>query len=119
MNEKINDKRLIPIFYACDDAFVKFTIISIRSMLANASPDRFYRFHILITDVSERSRRVAKELESENVEILFEDVTAYLNALQSKLPLRDYYSKTTYFRLFIADMFPQYAAPICRPNFSN
>ena len=108
MNEKINDKRLIPIFYACDDAFVKFTIISIRSMLANASPDRFYRFHILITDVSERSRRVAKELESENVEILFEDVTTYLNALQTKLPLRDYYSKTTYFRLFIADMFPQY-----------
>ena len=104
----MTDKKIVPIFYACDDAFVKFTIISIRSMLENASPDRFYRFHILITDVSERSRRVAKELERDNAEIIFEDVTSYLTAIEKKLPLRDYYSKTTYYRLFIADMFPQY-----------
>ena len=104
----MTDKKIVPIFYACDDAFVKFTIISIRSMLENASPDRFYRFHILITDVSERSRRVAKELKRENAEIIFEDVTSYLTAIEKKLPLRDYYSKTTYYRLFIADMFPQY-----------
>lgn len=104
----MTDKKIVPIFYACDDAFVKFTIISICSMLENASPDRFYRFHILITDVSERSRRVAKELERENAEIIFEDVTSYLTAIEKKLPLRDYYSKTTYYRLFIADMFPQY-----------
>lgn len=104
----MTDKKIVPIFYACDDAFVKFTIISIRSMLENASPDRFYRFHILITDVSERSRRVTKELERENAEIIFEDVTSYLTAIEKKLPLRDYYSKTTYYRLFIADMFPQY-----------
>lgn len=104
----MTDKKIVPIFYACDDAFVNFTIISIRSMLENASPDRFYRFHILITDVSERSRRVAKELERENAEIIFEDVTSYLTAIEKKLPLRDYYSKTTYYRLFIADMFPQY-----------
>lgn len=104
----MTDKKIVPIFYACDDAFVKFTIISIRSMLENASPDRFYRFHILITDVSERSRRVAKELERENAEIIFEDVTSYLTTIEKKLPLRDYYSKTTYYRLFIADMFPQY-----------
>ena len=104
----MTDKKIVPIFYACDDAFVKFTIISIRSMLENASPDRFYRFHILITDVSERSRRVAKELERENAEIIFEDVTSYLTEIEKKLPLRDYYSKTTYYRLFIADMFPQY-----------
>ena len=58
----MTDKKIVPIFYACDDAFVKFTIISIRSMLENASPDRFYRFHILITDVSERSRRWQKSL---------------------------------------------------------
>lgn len=104
----MTDKKIVPIFYACDDAFMKFTIISIRSMLENASPDRFYRFHILFTDVSERSRRVAKELERENAEIIFEDVTSYLTAIEKKLPLRDYYSKTTYYRLFIADMFPQY-----------
>ena len=104
----MTDKKIVPIFYACDDAFVKFTIISIRSMLENASPDRFYRFHILITDVSERSRRVAKELERDNAAIIFEDVTSYLTAIEKKLPLRDYYSKTTYYRLFIADMFPQY-----------
>ena len=35
-------------------------------------------------------------------------MTSYLTAIEKKLPLRDYYSKTTYYRLFIADMFPQY-----------
>ena len=28
---------IIPIFYACDDAFVKFTVVSMHSLIKNAS----------------------------------------------------------------------------------
>ena len=32
-------KTNIPIFYACDDNFVKYTIVSMRSLIDNASRD--------------------------------------------------------------------------------
>ena len=34
-------------------------------------------------------------------------VSSYLNKLCERLPLRDYYSNTTYYRMFIADMYPE------------
>ena len=101
-------KPIIPIFYACDDAFVKYTVVSLHSMMANADPNYQYHVHILHTEITPRVRRSFQKMEAENVKIFFEDVSSYLETLSSRLPIRDYYSKTTYFRLFIADMFPEY-----------
>ena len=102
----------IPIFYACDDAFVKFTIVSLYSMIANASPDHKYLIHILHTDISDEMKEKVYKLANENFEIRFVDVTDYLRSISDKLPLRDYYSKTTYYRLFIAEMFTDYSKAI-------
>lgn len=107
----MNDKT-IPIFYACDDNFVKYTVVSLRSMIENASPARKYRVHILHTGVSERLKKITLDMQRENFKITFDDVSDYLRAIKKKLPLRDYYSKTTYFRLFIAEMFPAYEKAI-------
>ena len=52
----------IPIFYACDDNFVKFTIVSIQSLKANASRDFGYDIHILCTKVSDEMRKAALSL---------------------------------------------------------
>ena len=99
---------IIPIFYACDDNFVKYTVVSLSSMIKNASKDRKYRVYILHTEISEDMKQKVSELASENFEIYFEDVTDYLVSISDKLPIRDYYSKTTYYRLVIAEMFPEY-----------
>ncbi len=104
----MNDKKIIPIFYACDDAFVKFTIVSLASMIENASKDYIYDVHILITTVSDEMRQKTMELENENFKISFDDTTSYLELMKTRLPLRDYYSKTTYYRFFLAEMFPEY-----------
>ena len=104
MNEQI-----IPIFYACDDAFVKFTIVSMHSLIKNASKEHHYVIHILHTEISDEMKAMVNRLAGENFEIQFIDVTNYLQTISEKLPLRDYYSKTTYYRLFIAEMFPQYS----------
>ena len=98
----------IPIFYACDDNFVKYTIVSLHSLLCNASREYDYRVYVLHTNISEPAQQQVMALEQPGVKISFENVTAYLDSIASKLPIRDYYSKTTYFRLFIAEMFPQY-----------
>ena len=39
--------REIPIFFACDEGFVKYTMVSIKSIMENASRDR--RYHIYTT----------------------------------------------------------------------
>ncbi len=98
----------IPIFYACDDAFVKFTIVSMHSLIKNASRDFNYTIYILHTDITEKMQKKALELCEDGFQIIFTDVSDRLSAITSNLPIRDYYSKTTYFRLFIADMFPEY-----------
>lgn len=98
----------IQIFYACDDNFVKYTIVSLHSMEKNASKEYRYHVHILHTGISDAMKSCVLEMQNDNFEISFDDVTEYLVSISDKLPLRDYYSKTTYYRLFIAEMFPEY-----------
>lgn len=98
----------IPIFYACDDNFVKFTVVSLYSMIKNASKEYKYRVYVLHTDITEETKKSVYALANDNFEIFFEDVSDYLYSIAEKLPLRDYYSKTTYYRMFIAEMFPEY-----------
>ncbi len=103
---------IIPIFYACDDNFVKYTIVSLYSMIQNASKDYHYHIYVLNTNITDEMKEKVYSLANENFEISFEDVTDYLHSISDKLPIRDYYSKTTYFRLFIAEMFPEYSKAI-------
>ena len=48
----------IPIFYACDDAFVKYTIVSLTSIKENASRERQYHVYVLYTDISEEMKNI-------------------------------------------------------------
>ena len=41
--------RIIPIFYACDDNFVKYTIVSLYSMIQNASVEFSYEKDISVS----------------------------------------------------------------------
>ena len=102
----------IPIFYACDDNFVKYTIVSLQSMIRNASADHRYHVYVLHTNIAPETQNQLFQLKNDNFDISFENVTGYLDSISHRLPIRDYYSKTTYFRLFIADMFPQYSKAI-------
>lgn len=102
----------IPIFYACDDNFVKYTIVSLHSMMCNASKAYQYRVYVLHTNISAEMQAQLMAMKNDNFTIEFVNVTDYLNSIAHQLPLRDYYSKTTYYRLFIAQMFPQYQKAI-------
>ncbi|MDT3390173.1 MAG: hypothetical protein LIR25_06280, partial [bacterium] len=102
-------KHIIPIFYALDERFMKYGIVSLYSLRENAASGNTYRIYFLHTDVTDESRAKVKNLlERPDFEIYFENVSDYLESIAHKFPLRDYYSKTTYYRLFIADMHPEY-----------
>ena len=100
--------KIIPIFYACDDAFVKYTIVSLHSIIKNASKDYQYKVYILNTNIGDDMRKRLSDLKTDNFEINFVDVTDYMKSIKKELPIRHYYSKTTYYRFFIAELFPQY-----------
>ena len=104
----MNNKEVIQIFYACDDNFVKYTIVSMTSMMKNANRAYQYVIHILNTDISEQMKEMVLALADDDFTVQFDDVGDYLYSIRDKLPIRDYYSHTTYFRLFIAEMFPDY-----------
>lgn len=99
---------VIPVFYACDDNFIAFAAVSLRSLLDNCAKTRRYDVHFLVTAVSDENRKEILSMKTDFCDVTFDDVTPYLKELTSDLPIRDYYSKTTYYRLFIADMFPEY-----------
>lgn len=108
----MNRTNVIPIFFACDDNFVKYMVVSLQSIKENASRDYRYAVHVLHTDICDEMKKVVSDMADENFEIYFDNVTEYLASISGKLPLRDYYSKTTYFRVFIAEMFPEYEKAI-------
>jgi lipopolysaccharide biosynthesis glycosyltransferase len=98
----------IPIFFAVDDNYTPFLIVSIRSLIENCSEQYYYSIKILYTSITDEHKASIKSLEQNNVNIEFVDLNYYINKIKDKLYTRDYYSKTTYFRLFIPDLYPQY-----------
>lgn len=103
-----NKSKLVPVFFACDDKFVPYMMVTMKSLIENSSSKRTYKIHVLHTDISIKNQGLVKTLETENCKIEFNNVKKQLEQVEKKIALRDYYSATTYYRLFIADMFPEY-----------
>jgi len=102
------DKKIIPIFFAIDDAYTPFLAVALQSLLDNASSEYQYLIKILHTNVQEEHQNQIKKYERENVNIEFVDLSYYIEKVQDKLYTRDYYTNTTYFRLFLPELYPQY-----------
>ncbi len=106
MDEKTGKE--IPIFFAVDDGYCPFLAVAIQSLVDNASKENTYHIRVLNTDISEENRNELAKYEKNNVRISFDDLSRQIESTADKLYTRDYYSKTTYFRLFIPNLYPQY-----------
>ncbi|MBQ8658311.1 MAG: glycosyltransferase family 8 protein [Clostridia bacterium] len=102
-----NQTNVVPVFFAVDDKYVPFLTISLDSLKAHASKANKYDIYILTTCLSDESKAAAKKREDENFTVYFVDVNEKLNDVSDSLHLRDYYSMATYYRIFIAGMFPE------------
>lgn len=102
------NKKVLPIFFAVDDGYMPFLAVTLQSLVDNSSADYYYLIKILYTNISEENKEKIKKYERENVNIEFVDLNYYIGKIKDKLYTRDYYSKTTYFRLFIPNLYPQY-----------
>jgi lipopolysaccharide biosynthesis glycosyltransferase len=101
-------KNKIPIFFAVDDGYIPFLSVSIVGLKKNCSKDNLYLLKVLYNNISDYNIKKIKKQETENIRIEFINVTNHMEKISGKLYTRDYYSKSTYFRLFIADLFPEF-----------
>ena len=105
---KKNYKQKIPICFATDDNYVPFLTVALASLLDNASKENFYKIYVLTSHLSEENINSIKKHEVENCSIEIVHLTKELDKVQDMFHLRDYYSKETYYRIFIPNLFPQY-----------
>ena len=98
----------IPVFFAVDDSYCPFLAVALQSLTDNASEENMYAIRVLYTDISMDNQRQLLQYEKSNVRITFDNLSSHIEKIEDKLFTRDYYSKTTYFRLFIPDLYPQY-----------
>lgn len=101
-------KREIPVFFAVDDSYCPFLAVALQSLTDNSSEENTYFIKVLNTDISAENKRRLARYERKNIDIEFVDLNYYIKRVKDKLYTRDYYSKTTYFRLFIPNLYPQY-----------
>lgn len=105
MNKKYKE---IPIFFASDNNYAPYLVVALKSLLANASKDYFYKIHVLTSNMSDDNKLVLLRELTYNSSIEFINLSKETEAIKDKFHLRDYYSIDTYYRFFIADLFPEY-----------
>lgn len=101
-------KNIVPVFMAVDDGYIPFLGVALKSVIENSSKENKYEIKILYTKVSEENKNKIKAYETENVSIEFVDLSSKLHEIEDKLYTRNYFSNTTYFRLFIPELYPEY-----------
>ena len=101
-------KQKIPICFATDDNYVPFLTVAIASLLDNSSKENFYKIYVLTSHLTEENMNSILKMATENSSIKFVQLSKELDKVQDMFHLRDYYSKETYYRIFIPNLFPQY-----------
>lgn len=104
--DNAGSKVCVPVFFSSDENYIPFLSVAIRSLIDNSSKKNIYNIYVLNTDISDKSKKSITDMATENVDINFIDVRAKMEGLgDESLQLRDYYTVSIYFRLFIASMF--------------
>lgn len=98
----------IPIFFSTDDNYIPYLDVAIASLIANASQD--YRYRIIVLNTGLRPEHIAKVKmnERDGFVIDFIDISKSLEKVKSHFKNVYHFSIVTYYRLFIASLFPEY-----------
>ena len=98
----------IPVFFSTDDHYIPYLDVAIASLIDNASKDYTYRIIVLNTGLCPDSVDIIKRNERPGFTIDFLDISKELESIASRFKNVYHFSIVTYYRLFIASLFPQY-----------
>ena len=101
----------IPIFFTIDDKYAPYVSCAVTSIIENSSKDYEYNIYILHDGLSKENISKISKLQSKGFNIIFKELKEGMEQITDRVENRlrcDYFTLTIYFRLFIADMFPEY-----------
>ncbi len=98
----------IPIFFSTDDNYIPYLDVAIASLITNASKEYKYRIIVLNTGLKPENVERVKKNERPGITIDFLDISDEVEKIKSRLKNVYHFSVATYYRLFIASLFPQY-----------
>ncbi len=101
-------EKQIPVFFSTDDQYLPYLDVAIASMIENAS--KAYEYKIIVLNTGLQSDGIAKIKQNERpgFSIEFIDISKELENIKSRFKNVYHFSIVTYYRLFIASLFPQY-----------
>lgn len=105
-------KKEIPIFFTTDDTYIPFLDVAIRSLITNASRDYRYKIMVLNTGLDKSNIARVMQNQEDGFTIEFIDISPEVENIKSRLKNVYHFSIVTYYRMFIASLFPQYAKVI-------
>lgn len=98
----------IPIFFSTDDNYIPYLDVAVSSLIDNASKDHSYRIIVLNTGLQPENMAMVKTRECPGFAIDFVDISQRVEKIKSRFKNVYHFSIVTYYRLFIASLFPQY-----------
>ncbi len=105
------NKQLIPVFFSCDDAYAPYLAVAIKSLIENGNTkEHDYEINVLNTNISEDNKKRILALAEDGYNIVFRNVSKQIEKIEKELEsrLRDYYSLSIYYRIFIPNLFKEY-----------
>lgn len=98
----------VNIFFSCDDGYVPFLAVTLGSLKKNRDASRNYEIRILHTGMrQDYQTRLTERFHEAGFALTFLNISEQVKEFDRKLFTRDYYSRSTYYRLFIPEMFPE------------
>ena len=98
----------IPVFFSTDDNYIPYLDVAVSSLIANASDGFNYRIIVLNTGLKEESIYKVKQNEKASFKIDFVNISREIERIKSRFKNVYHFSVVTYYRLFIASLFPMY-----------
>lgn len=102
------ESQMIPVFFSTDDHYIPFLDIALSSLIENASKKYEYKIIVLNTGLRAENMEKIKKNERPGFSIEFTDISEALTDIQARFKNVYHFSIVTYYRLFIASLFPQY-----------
>lgn len=96
----------IPVFFSTDDNYIPFLDVALASMIENASKEYKYRIIVLNTGLDPENIAKIKLRERAGFAIDFIDMSEDLKEIKARFKNVYHFSIVTYYRLFIASLFP-------------
>lgn len=98
----------VHLFFSCDDSYVPYLAVTLESLKENCDRSREYEIRVLNTGIREDYKeKILTRYRETGFNIEFFDISASIEKISDMFHTRDYYSKTTYYRLFIPQAFPE------------